>query len=843
MRTLWLLGLLGSLALAAPVDSGDGLQAEANGVTVQQVRVGAQALPLTVTAELRPALGRPLHQAALSGAWSGGGQRLRLDATVTAADESLADLVIRAAPAKLPLGTFPADPLLLPRKLLSRLPVVSLRVGEQDLLSLAVPVDRLTAAEFRETAGGVEVVFRLGFTKLARPALQQRAELAVELARTDPVWHYRSALDGYYRRHAAAFTPFERRGGGWFFAAAPEELPNPQHFRFYEGGPWGADTATAAGLGTYPYRESSSATVSLTGQPPKTYDEARARFEELARAQVPRRWQPQLSLVLDATTRHGGTRSLRGDSPDGSWVGALQEVTLAAPTAEPLEVSGWSRADGVAGELSNDYPVYVDVVYADGGYLFGQCAMFRGGTHDWEQARHRIEPTRAVAKLRIFALLRNRPGKVWFDDLRVGPLARPEVNWVDNGGFEEIAPAAATQYIRDNVCHVGEGRWAFHITDNLSADVGPATPMNLVRFSLNVDPDLPSTPDHPAVAATEFETYDNLFQAHPELAGCYIDSVSAWCAGLAITRREQWPAADVPFTYDGEGRVATLGRYAMADFLRRLQQRYHPQGRGVFTNIHCELLSFPLYLVSDVPGIESSNFEDPEQVFFYRAASWQKPLLMMNFVNLHRLSEPGMAETFHQRAAQFGCWPSTGRQVETAYRMYGEVTHRWLPAIAELHAAGWQPVPLATGAWTERFGDGQQAWFTVAAGGEQALRVDATALRSAGPVEAWDAVALRRLALRAVEGAWEVSLPASRDLRVVRLLPAGSAPAWLRQRALTHLENIARLRRQAVGWRPPADPAALVARRLSELATADGLPDLCERRELLGARAALQAAE
>ena len=290
-----------------------------------------------------------------------------------------------------------------------------------------------------------------------------------------------------------------------------------------------------------------------------------------------------------------------------------------------------------------------------------------------------------------------------------------------------------------------------------------------------------------------------MFADNPGVDGCYIDSVSAWCYGVLNCRRDQWPANTYPFTYEpGSLKVAAAGRFAMVKYLRALQQRYHPKGKAVFTNIHVNLEAFPLYLVSDVPGIESSLFNDEDSVFFYRASSCRKPLLMMDFINLHGLDKRPVAEAFHLNAAQWGAFPSTGRFVERAYREYGDVTHAFLPAIQEISAAGWQPVPLAEGARVERFGERDAVSFTVRAPKEgvlEALRIAPEALAALGTnLVAFDAVWLSPLPLQRDKEGWTLRFTSGAGpLRIVRVMPRSGVPAWLLARAHAHALNATRV--------------------------------------------------
>ena len=413
------------------------------------------------------------------------------------------------------------DPLRQPAKLLSKLPLVSLQVGGEDCLALAVPPDAKCIFDFAPAQGAVRLRFRFGFTRSAREELRMRAPFSCVLYRTEPRWHFRSALERYYGLFPEPFRPFIREAGGWFFANEPNNIPNPQHYEYFEGGPWGLEDAAERGMGTYPYQESSSWTVSLPGSNlPKSYEEAMQRFDAMADTEDPKGWSPQATCELDRNAFHSGRMSLLADTGEaGGWAGAKQSVFLEETSTEPILVRAFSKAENVTGERNNDYSIYVDVCYASGAYLFGQCATFSPGSHDWEQSQLVIEPMEPVSELRVYCLIRNRTGRAWFDDLHVGPAKDPAVNWVANGGFEEAERRPDLQHVRDFVCVNSRGENVVAITDNLSADVGPATPMNLLRFTLNVDPDLPSDKIRQSVAARQYAYYDEVFQANPRSGG------------------------------------------------------------------------------------------------------------------------------------------------------------------------------------------------------------------------------------------------------------------------------------------------------------------------------------
>ncbi len=790
---------MGTEGYCATVRTVDALSAEAQGVSLSGLSVDGRALP-GVSLEavlLDPETGEATAaDITLEARWSSEEGCLRCTGTVRAGgdEDRVADLCIRVHGVTLPLSTMDKDPLLLPAKLLGKLPVVGLRVGEEDCLALAIPPDDLAVYRFSSIADGFELRYPLGLTADARPELRMQAPFSFVLYRTEPRWHFRSALEGYYRLFPESFEPFIREQGGWFFAAPTADLPNPQHFHYHEGGPGGWDADQERGMGTYPYRESSSYTVSLSGSElPKSYEEAMERFNALAEIVTPKSWDPNADSEPVKDVAHSGERSLFADNSGGGWSGARQTVTLPEPVEEPIVVEGFSRAQDVSGVPDHDYSIYVDVVYADGDYLFGQCAVFTPGTHDWERATHRFVPEKPVTELRVYCILRTHTGKAWFDDVRIGPEGEPEVNWIQNPGFEELSRRTDLQYIHDNVCLNADGRYVFGITDNLSADVGPSTPMNLLRFTLNVDPEIPSSEEKPAVAAREFDYYDNVFSDLPEVDGCYIDSVSAWCYGVLNGRREHWPYNARPFTYaPGSFKVVAAGRFAMTKYLRALQERYHPLGKPIFTNIHVNLEAFPLYLVSDVPGIESSQYRDEDSMFFYRASSYHKPLLLLNFVNLHGLDQRDLAELYHLNAAQWGEYPSTGRFVQQAYSDYGDVTHAYMESIKEISLAGWEPCPLAEGARIERFGTGDAVYFTLRAPQEAAqetVRIEGAAVGSPGEdLVAYDAVRLSPVPItREADGGCSLTVTHGEGLlTILRLSGRAQVAPWLLDRARRH---------------------------------------------------------
>jgi hypothetical protein len=122
-----------------------------------------------------------------------------------------------------------------------------------------------------------------------------------------------------------------------------------------------------------------------------------------------------------------GRRSVhaRNDSL-GDARGVYARVDLNQTVPEDLEVSGWSKASGVSGTANNDYSLYVDLWYTDGTPLYGQCAVFPSGTHDWAYASKVIHPLKPLRNAVVYALLRKHTGDAWFDHLALRPYRAPD---------------------------------------------------------------------------------------------------------------------------------------------------------------------------------------------------------------------------------------------------------------------------------------------------------------------------------------------------------------------------------------------------------------------------------
>ncbi len=94
--------------------------------------------------------------------------------------------------------------------------------------------------------------------------------------------------------------------------------------------------------------------------------------------------------------------------------GLWKEFVYETPDMMPIVFSGESRSvKAVPGE----YCIYLDIWYADDTPVWGRCAHWTPGTHDWEKTRGVFIPKKPVKKIQMFAFLRRGSGTAEFRNL------------------------------------------------------------------------------------------------------------------------------------------------------------------------------------------------------------------------------------------------------------------------------------------------------------------------------------------------------------------------------------------------------------------------------------------
>jgi hypothetical protein len=127
-----------------------------------------------------------------------------------------------------------------------------------------------------------------------------------------------------------------------------------------------------------------------------------------------------------AATRENHTASISVTTTRPTDVGGAAQVwtPVGRKQYSQLKLSGWSKADADSGGAAIDYSIYADVSFVDGSWTFGHTAKFNPSANDWEYACTVIEldEDKPILAVYVYALYRNRVGRVFFDSLLLAPL-------------------------------------------------------------------------------------------------------------------------------------------------------------------------------------------------------------------------------------------------------------------------------------------------------------------------------------------------------------------------------------------------------------------------------------
>ena len=185
--------------------------------------------------------------------------------------------------------------------------------------------------------------------------------------------------------------------------------------------------------------------------------------------------------------------------------GLVQEFKYDAPDRAPIHFGGWSRAEGAQG---HDYCVFADIYYADGSALWAQKADFTRGTHDWEYSAYAMVPPKPVAKIRLYAFLRDGSGKAEFRDVFLKRELPPKGTVLSSRRFTN------RPFTQDDILceRFWDGRWASH-RERIAPDVqvriaNPLSPREVTAWiadsTRRVTPlTFPDAADRKAVAELE----------------------------------------------------------------------------------------------------------------------------------------------------------------------------------------------------------------------------------------------------------------------------------------------------------------------------------------------------
>ena len=102
--------------------------------------------------------------------------------------------------------------------------------------------------------------------------------------------------------------------------------------------------------------------------------------------------------------------------------GGLYTLNLNQTVATAFVISAWSKSSEVNGSADDGYALYLDLTYTDGDHLWGSLSSFSSGTHDWQEKKVRIVPSKPVKVASVYVLLRRHIGKAWFSNVTYSEL-------------------------------------------------------------------------------------------------------------------------------------------------------------------------------------------------------------------------------------------------------------------------------------------------------------------------------------------------------------------------------------------------------------------------------------
>jgi hypothetical protein len=311
-------------------------------------------------------------------------------------------------------------------------------------------------------------------------------------------------------------------------------------------------------------------------------------------------------------------------------------------------------------------------------------------------------------------------------------------------------------------------------------------------FTLNPDPEIPTTPDHPFNKAMAMrQTIEDAFKKNlpvsrtnsPDagLDGVYLDSLEM-SSGQLNYRREHSGTTRVPLVFDHEGRPCQLMIFNTWSFERDIASQMHARGKLLFANDVLWQFSFPAPLL-DVLGTEVNWLRhreyqpDSDAVMnFRRALCRQKPYCLLMNTDFSQFT-PDRVERYFERCLFYGVWPGFFDEEVASKDPYWASAKQWyerdrplfkryIPVLRRLTAAGWEQVTYARSSnpniCVERFGPDHRGDVFLTVLNDTAdpqsgtLVVELKALGLKGRVSASELVS--RSVVTPAGGGWPISL-------------------------------------------------------------------------------------
>jgi len=201
------------------------------------------------------------------------------------------------------------------------------------------------------------------------------------------------------------------------------------------------------------------------------------------------------------------------------------------------------------------------------------------------------------------------------------------------------------------------------------------------------------------------------YQLTAGLDGVYLDSLEMAASELNY-RREHFRAASVPLVFDHEGRPCQLMIFNTWTFERDIAAQMHARGKLLFANAVLWQFSFPAPLL-DVLGTEVNWLQrgeyapDSDAVMnFRRALCRQKPYCLLMNTDFSKFT-PELVERYFQRCLFYGVWPGFFDEEAASKDPYWASAKKWydrdrplfrkyIPLLRRVTVAGWQPLTHAS---------------------------------------------------------------------------------------------------------------------------------------------------
>lgn len=669
--------------------------------------------------------------------------------------------------------------------------------GDAAGLSLAVPMSEPMAQRFEcEATGGLHAVWEIALSPVTVKLGAGHASASLLVYQHDPRWGFRSAAARYQALFPEDFLKRTRREGAWLYPIHPDQIPNPEDFGFAFHETWPIDAAVRAAceahdIGVFYYSEPWLAWQHWGSSPDKpTYDERVQRMETWASGAASlAQWVPDGGvgdsghlLLGDGVTSGGGMATAANFAAPGgeSITIRWQARTASTATTQILCVRVF---DSAGTDLTPATPAPAGWFYSSASRAWAIAGITNAAPGVWEPFSRTLALPAAVAQMRLsLRNWRGGDGLVHVDDLvveRAGGLGTllsldfetDDGTWVTalNDDWESAAPLwlrtprqQAAQAVLNCSPWNADGRLLIDSHPYLWHEWAPGSWNQ--AWPVNPDPDLalPSTFD--------------LFHDHwilPELDvndGVYIDSVTAQMpvGGWENHRPEHLVAADSPLTYSTTNwEPVQLAVQAQAEFLARIAAEVHGMGKLMMLNLFHEAMRFQSRH-ADIMGSEVTELvESDTRSRLRRTLAGHRTvtnLLQYNWggdyathAQIEEFIRGQLFWGFHPAISSAG-GPLAGGTPDRyflhpeLYERDRPLFRRYMPVIASLSAAGWEPVTHAQASPTaqiERFGDFSRGLvhFTVrsadAASCEATVTVDLAACGLSGAperIEVWDAL-------------------------------------------------------------------------------------------------------